>query len=359
MNIPPVFTVIAPDASKDFEGQMSELNEKLCVWMQAKGLSTGNLLATRVYFSDLANRHSAFLASSLYSSILSAGAVSIIEQPPLCGAKIALQLWFNRCGDFKKKGTADSLEVYYAGVHCLFQSVRFSADEVEGKDTFEQTEKAFRKHMEELSANDMTLEANCHRTWIYVRDIDRHYAAVVKARNSLFGSEGLTADNHYIASTGIGGYPDNGSAAVSIDFFSADGAGVTNVKYLHATDYLNPTHEYGVAFERATEVDLPDGRFVFISGTASIDKYGDCLFRGDVVKQAERLFLNIEKLLEDADECLSDLQYIIVYLRDISDYQSIKTYIDNRFPSLPCIIVEARVCRPEWLIEVEGIAVAK
>lgn len=358
MNTSPVFTVITPDASNDFVGQMNDLHTKVCNWLQANALSAANLLAARVYFSDLANQHEAFLASRLYSAVLSAGAVSAIEQPPLDGAKVALQLWLNRCGDFQKKGTSDKLIAAYGGAECLFQSVRFSVEDAEGKDTFNQTETAFGRHIDELSARGMTLEANCHRTWIYVRDIDRHYAAVVKARNELFDREGLTADNHYIASTGIGGYPDNPGATVSVDFFSAKGVGLAKVKYLHATDYLNPTHEYGVAFERATEVDMPDGRFVFVSGTASIDKHGDCLYRGDVVKQAQRLFLNIEKLLEDAHQGLSNLQYIIVYLRDVSDYTKVKTYLDSRFSSLPYLIVEARVCRPEWLIEVEGIAVA-
>lgn len=358
MNTPPVFTVITPDASKDFEGQLSELRAKTDYWMQLHGLSEGNLVATRVYFSDLANQKDFFYGSQLYTRIIAAGAVSTIEQPPLCGAKIAIQLWFNRNESLKKQGTPDRLDVEYGGVNCLFQSVRFEADEAKGADAFSQTETAFKKHISELSARGMTLESNCHRTWIYVRDIDRHYGQVVKARNELFDREGLTADNHYIASTGIGGYPDNGSAVVSVDFLSLKGDGVTKVKYLHATDYLNPTHEYGVAFERATEVDLPDGRYVFVSGTASIDKHGDCLYRGDVLKQAERLFLNIERLLEDAGEELSDLQYVIVYLRDISDYGRIKYYLEDRFPLLPHLVVEARVCRPEWLIEVEGIAVA-
>ena len=41
--------------------------------------------------------------------------------------------------------------------------------------------------------------------------------------------------------------------------------------YLKALDHLNPTHEYGVAFERGTRVSLPGKYQYFISGTASIN----------------------------------------------------------------------------------------
>ena len=51
-----------------------------------------------------------------------------------------------------------------------------------------------------------------------------------------------------------------------------------------------------------------------------------------------------------------DLQYMIVYLRDVADYHPIQKYIHLRFPNVPALIVEARVCRPEWLIEVECVA---
>ena len=94
----------------------------------------------------------------------------------------------------------------------------------------------------------------------------------------------------------------------------------------------------------------------FISGTASIDKYGQCVHRGDVLTQTGRLFLNIEKLLNDGGATLSDVRYMVVYLRDITDYVKVAEYMRVRFPMVPYLILEARVCRPEWLIEVECIA---
>ena len=51
------------------------------------------------------------------------------------------------------------------------------------------------------------------------------------------------------------------------------------------------------------------------------------------------------------------MKYMVVYLRDISDYPAVARYLALRFPEVPLLITDARVCRPEWLIEVEGVAV--
>ena len=51
------------------------------------------------------------------------------------------------------------------------------------------------------------------------------------------------------------------------------------------------------------------------------------------------------------------MTYFIVYLRDIADAPVLRRYMQIRFPNTPFLLTEARVCRPEWLIEVEGMAV--
>ena len=93
-----------------------------------------------------------------------------------------------------------------------------------------------------------------------------------------------------------------------------------------------------------------------VSGTAGMGERGEWLFPGDVQTQAGRLFLNIEKLLENGGMTLKDLRCLIVYLRDVSDALPVSRYLHLRFRGLPCVVTEARVCRPEWLIEVEGVA---
>ena len=50
---------------------------------------------------------------------------------------------------------------------------------------------------------------------------------------------------------------------------------------------------------------------------------------------------------------LDRVPYFIVYLRDIADYPQVDAYMRQRFPHVPRVILEARVCRPTWLIEME------
>ena len=188
------------------------------------------------------------------------------------------------------------------------------------------------------------------RTWIYVRDIDANYAGLVRARNDVFAEEGLSHDTHYIASTGIGGATEGRSAVVAIDFLTRPDIHESDKTYLKALSHLSPTHDYGVAFERG--VRLSDGR-IYISGTASIDHKGQVLHEGNVLAQADRLLENIDQLLREGGSSLEKVPYLIVYLRDIADYTLVDAYIQRRFQYLPRVILEARVCRPSWLIEME------
>lgn len=195
------------------------------------------------------------------------------------------------------------------------------------------------------------------RTWIYVSAIDVNYAGVVKARNDVFALEGLTADTHFIASTGIGGATSCRPSCVAIDFITYPDIRETDKQYLQALDHLNPTHEYGVAFERGTRLSLPSSDILYISGTASIDRHGQVLYVGDVKKQTARLLENIGVLLADGGATMNDIRYFIIYLRDISDYTTIEAMMSRIYPNIPRIIVQAKVCRPQWLIEMECVAV--
>lgn len=78
---------------------------------------------------------------------------------------------------------------------------------------------------------------------------------------------------------------------------------------------------------------------------------------GDIRKQTERMWENVEVLLQEADCTFDDLGQMIVYLRDIADYTVVKGMYDKRFPHTPKVFVHAPVCRPGWLIEMECMGV--
>lgn len=308
------------------------------------------VVAARVYFSDLQNQADAYAAHDL-SRRLDEGFVSQIEQSPLDGTKICVLVASAPAGSFCAEGTPERRVIREGRAVHLFQRGRLTPDEARGLSVEQQTERLFASHISWLQTWGLNLKDHCHRTWIYVRDIDHNYAGVVSGRNRVFAHEGLTADTHFIASTGIGGEGPNAEAAVCIDFYSTNAG--ESVQYLQALDYLNPTAEYGVAFERGTLLHLPEQAHGFISGTASIDRHGQILYPTSVELQTERLFLNISQLLLDGGMTLEDVAYFTVYLRDIADYAATARYMQQYYPHTPWFICLARVCRPGWLIEVE------
>ena len=173
----------------------------------------------------------------------------------------------------------------------------------------------------------------------------------------MFFTQGLTVNTHFIASTGIGGRQQDPNVLSQMDNYAIAGIQPEQIHYLYAPTHLNRTSDYGVSFERGTRVDYADRRHVFISGTASINNKGEILHAGDIVKQTERMLENVQTLLAEAECTFDDVSEMIVYLRDVADYELVRRVYAERFPDKPVVIVHAPVCRPGWLIEMECTAV--
>jgi len=207
-----------------------------------------------------------------------------------------------------------------------------------------------------LSGHGMNLADHVVRTWWHLRDIDDEYAELVDVRREFFREHDLTEHTHYIASTGIAGVPAEPAARLSFDAHAIHGLVEGQVEYLNAPDHLGSTHDYGVTFERATKIAYADRCQVYLSGTASIDVAGEIVHPGDVIRQLDRALENSAALLAAAGMDFGDLAMMLVYLRDPADGPEIERICRARFPRLPMLVLHAPVCRPGWLVEVEGIA---
>lgn len=307
----------------------------------------GTCLFIRFFLSDASNQTQP-VQQEIAGLGLSA-TISIIQQPPLDGSKIAAWCYF-----------ATHINVTTAGDHTLFSHNGYihtwSANRKMEGSSYDQTFALLEEENNKAKSLGMTLADNCIRTWFYVQNIDVNYMGMVKARKVLFESYGLTNCTHYIASTGIEGRSDNPSTSVRLDSYLVKGLKQEQIQYLYALSHLNPTYEYGVTFERATAVHYGDRKHIFLSGTASIDNKGDILHLGDIEKQTLRMWENSEALLQEAGATLDNMVHLFVYLRDTADYGIVKQLFDERFPNTPKTILLAPVCRPGWLIEMEGIA---
>lgn len=324
-------------AGATFEQGTEEILRNLSSFLDSE-LETGrHLVCSKVFLSDMLNQHDELLRSRLHRE-LSRVPCSVVGQAPLSGAKLAVLLM-----------TAES------DSGRLFKSVRLSAAEAADADAYWQTIRLFEKYKTYLDAKSLDIRIHLVRTWLYISNIDITYAQVVKARNDFFRQCGLTVDTHLVASTGIGAENSYANALVGIDFLAYDNICEEDKKYLKAPDLLNATHEYGVAFERATRVVTPCGRRIYVSGTASIDNLGQVVYPGDVRLQVDRLLRNIQGLLNDGGACLVQVSYFIVYVRDIADRGVVERMFKLRFPHTPSVIVHAKVCRPGWLVEAECV----
>ena len=309
-------------------------------------LSGAVAIFKRYFLSDAANQ-----ADDVIAADASDCAKSIIQQAPLDGTKIGL--WVYLMTNVSTRLTESGLsEVAHGAYRHLWNG---SAHNLAANSEY-QTRLLFNEYIMQLMQEGCSLKDNCIRTWFFVNDVDLNYGGVVRARNQVFFTQGLTRDTHFVASTGIGGRQQDPNVLSQMDNYAIAGIKQEQIHYLYAPTHLNRTSDYGVSFERGTYVDYGDRRQVFISGTASIDNKGQIVHEKDILKQTHRMWENVEALLKEADCGFDDVKQMIVYLRDTADYELVNELYKERFPNTPHIIVHAPVCRPGWLIEMECIA---
>ena len=301
----------------------------------------------RYFLSDAANQ-----ADDVVVADVTDCAKSIIQQAPLNGTKVALWVWLmtgvqtgmTKSGLYEVRH-GDFRHLFNASVHNLAANSEY------------QMRLLFNEYVMQLAEEGCTLADNCIRTWLFVNDIDLNYGGVERARNQVFFTQGLTQNTHFIASTGIGGRQQDPNVLSQMDNYAIAGVKPEQIHYLYAPTHLNRTSDYGVSFERGTYVDYADRRHVFISGTASINNKGEVMYAKDVEQQTRRMWENVEALLAEAECTYDDVCEMIVYLRDIADYDLVCALYQERFPGKPVVIVHAPVCRPGWLVEMECTAV--
>jgi 2-iminobutanoate/2-iminopropanoate deaminase len=126
---------------------------------------------------------------------------------------------------------------------------------------------------------------------------------------------------------------------------------------------LNEAYDYGSAFSRGMRIELGNIVILLISGTASIDDQGRTVHVGDLRAQTRRTYDNITGLLASEGASWKDVVRTTCYLRDIErDYKAFNEeraafYVRQGLNPLPASTgIQAILCRPDLLIEIEAIA---
>jgi enamine deaminase RidA (YjgF/YER057c/UK114 family) len=308
---------------------------------------------------------------------------SFILQPPCCGAALALEVW--AIG-------GESVRIERFGPHAItvsYDGLRWVkcggiAPPLETRGVYWQAIEGFRQMRAVLAQAGSDME-HAVRTWLYLGGITERegellrYQELNRARADFyhgfqFGrSIPVRNGRHsiYPASTGIGMQGDGlvmGCLALETERDDVFLLPLENPQQTPAYAYDASHSPRSPKFSRG--MALVTGQYVttWISGTASIVD-SESRHAGDIAAQTEQTIDNIERLIAPTNFAehglngtrtgLNDLAKVRVYLKRAEDFAACKAICERRLGTVPAIYVVADVCRPELLVEIEGVAFSK
>ena len=223
------------------------------------------------------------------------------------------------------------------------------------------------------------------RTWLYLGDIvgpegkTQRYKELNRARTDFyldipFGTEHLPSGIEgpvYPASTGIGTDGDDlivSCMALATRRNDVRLVALENPQQTSAFEYEYTYGQRRPRFSRAMVVASGPYATTFISGTASITG-SETQHPGDVAAQTQQTFDNIEALIGEPNfaqhglpgrgATLRDLALVRVYIKRQDDYPAVRAICESRLGEVPTVYAVADVCRPDLLVEVEGLAFSR
>ena len=102
------------------------------------------------------------------------------------------------------------------------------------------------------------------------------------------------------------------------------------------------------------------GNTIYLAGQTPQDENGQAVGRGDITAQAVKVFENIKTALASAGAGFGDLVKITVYITDPRYREAVgevrRRYIGNELPASTLVVV-AGLANPDYLLEIEGVAV--
>jgi 2-iminobutanoate/2-iminopropanoate deaminase len=343
----------------------------LCV-LEFEGGSLGSVVSETVFLRNLrANVESVREARqrvlAAHGGTTHRPATTEIEQPPL-NERAWLEVMVHavllnpgpaRFLPVEARPACDCAEC--AGAHGLRihvgDEIRFHAAGLcgPGENAYEQTLGMF------VLAEDLLRQAGMEfrdvvRTWIHMRDIDRDYGELNRARREFFRARGI---DPVPASTGIGGGPVSDRHDLCLGVYAVK-AGRPLVRTVMTSPTLNEAPQYGADFVRGMKIVETNKVALHVSGTASIDEHGSTVHIGDFDAQADRMLVNIAALLEGQGAGFGDVVSAITYLKHPADAERLREkFRAAGFEGFPHALVEAPICRPELLCETEALAVLR
>jgi len=142
---------------------------------------------------------------------------------------------------------------------------------------------------------------------------------------------------------------------------------VENPRQMPAFQYPVKYGSKAPAFARATLCNRPGYDELFISGTGSITR-SETTHKGDVEGQINEIIANFKALIDEKNLSaygskgfrMDDFQMLRVYVNNQADYPIIRRRAEEAFGSaLKTAYLRADLCRPDLLLEMEGVVRSK
>ncbi len=110
--------------------------------------------------------------------------------------------------------------------------------------------------------------------------------------------------------------------------------------------------------------EITAGKMIYIAGQVALDASGNIVGKDDYRAQIQQVFRNLKTALEAAGagfQSVIKLNYYVVDTVDAAEffaYREVRDqYVDTANPPVATLVVVRRLFRPEFLIEIEAVAV--
>lgn len=234
--------------------------------------------------------------------------------------------------------------------------------------TFEQACSIFKGIEKILTANGFK-PSDIYRQWNYIQGItmlndeSQNYQEFNDARSIFYNK--YQWNNGYPAATGIGA--DAGGVVVEVNAIRSTDKSlpIDNPLQIAAHNYSQDVLN-GKIIEELAQRTTPKferarllGNTIFISGTAAI-KGEQSLSTYNAAEQTAETMQIMDRLVsqENIPAINNGAHYDLlrIYVKNREDIEDVKNFMDTHYPSVAKHYLIADICRPELLVEIEGIA---
>jgi enamine deaminase RidA (YjgF/YER057c/UK114 family) len=122
---------------------------------------------------------------------------------------------------------------------------------------------------------------------------------------------------------------------------------------------LNPTNGY------THVVAATGGKTIYVSGQVAVNEKAEVVGKGDFRAQVERTFENLKAALASAGASFKDVVKVTYFVVDLKPEHVAalrevrRKYLDAQNPPASTLLGVSALAVPEWLVEIEVVAVVE